>query len=155
MGQSACSCRDELDSSAHWREKPGGGGGLHLGTRMSFSGGVAFSGSDVLSSLRAFTPTGGSALGIGDSALLSEAGTMGSFSATSNILRSSMSPLQITEARHLWSSCTALQSTPGDILEWTAHLWPMPLSLQPTPLNNLVLPWSLLEKQPLSPSFDD
>ena len=89
VGQSACSSGGELDSSAHRREKPGDGSDLHLGTRMSFSGGVASSGFDALSSLRAVTPTGGSTLGIGDSALPSEAGATGSFSATSSISRSS------------------------------------------------------------------
>ena len=51
MGQSACSGGGESDSSAHETENPGGGSGLHLGTRVSSSGGVAPSGSSTLTSV--------------------------------------------------------------------------------------------------------
>ena len=113
----------ESDSSAYGKEKPGGGGVLHLGTRVSSSGCVASSGSNAFGSLGAVIPTSGSALGISNSAVPSEVGATGSFSTTSNISRSSRSPLWITEVRHLWSSYTALQSTHRGIPEWTAHLW--------------------------------
>ena len=69
MGQSAHSGGGESDLSAHGREKPGGGSGLHLGTRVSSSGGVASSGSSALGSLGAVTLTSGSALSIGNGAL--------------------------------------------------------------------------------------
>ena len=89
MGQPVCSGGGESDLSDDRREKPGGGSGLHLGTRMSSSGGVASSGSNVLNSLGPVTLTGWSALGISYGALPSEVGAMGSFSATSSISRSS------------------------------------------------------------------
>ena len=39
--QLTCSGGDESDSLAHEREKPGGGGGLHLGMSASTSGEMA------------------------------------------------------------------------------------------------------------------
>ena len=90
MGQSACFSGSESDSSAHGREKPGDGGGLSLGTRASSSSGAASYGSDVLGSLGTVTLTGGSALGISNSALPSEVGATGSLSATSSIWGSSI-----------------------------------------------------------------
>ena len=121
MGQPAYSSGGKSDSSAHKREKLWGGSGLYLGTRVSSSGCAASPGSQVLGSLGVVTLIGGSALGISDNALPSEAGAIGSFSTTSSIPRSSRLPLWITKARHPHSSCTALQSTPGGIPEWMAH----------------------------------
>ena len=117
IGQSACCGRGEPDSSTHEREKPGGASGLHLGTRVSSSGGAAPPGSDAVGSLGVGTPTGGSAVGVSNGVLPLEVGAMGSLLATSNILRLTRSQLSITEVRYLWSSCTALQSIPGGILE--------------------------------------
>ena len=121
IGQSTCSSGGESDSSAHKREKPGGGSGLHLHTRTCSSGGVASPSSDVLGSLGAVTSTSGSSLGIGGSALPSVVGALWSFSATSNISTSSILPLWITEVRHSWSSYNAPQNTTGGIPEWTVH----------------------------------
>ena len=66
----------DSDSIAHEREKPGRCSGLNA-----------------LSPLGAVTLTTGSALGISDGTLHAEAGVTWSFSATSNILRSTRSPL--------------------------------------------------------------
>ena len=74
MSQSASS-GGELDLSTHKRKKPWGTGGLHLGTRASSSGGATPSGSDVVGSLGAGKPTGGSALGISNGSPPLEAGT--------------------------------------------------------------------------------
>ena len=121
MDQSAFSGGGESDSSTHEREKPGVAGGLCLDTRASSSGGAASSGSDVVGSPGVVTPTSGSTLGIDNNALSLEVGAIGSFLATSNIWRSSRSPLSIMEVRYLWSSCTAPQSIPRDNPEWTVH----------------------------------
>ena len=97
MGQSTCSSGVELDLSAHERKTPGGTSGLCLGKRVSCSGGVVSSGSDVVGSLGVVTLTDGSTLGIGNGTLPLEVGAMGTLSATSNILRSTRLPLSITE----------------------------------------------------------
>ena len=57
-------------------KKPGGCGGLFLGTRASSSGGVVSSGSNALRSLGAVTPTSGSTMGIGDGAPHAETGSL-------------------------------------------------------------------------------
>ena len=68
----------------------------------------------------------------------------------SNMLRSSRSPFSCRVLRQLQSSCTALQSIPGGIPEWTADLWigpwPVPPILHATPLKNLEFPGTHLRR---------
>ena len=115
--------RGEPDSSAHKRVNPAGASGLLIGTRAKSLGFPASSGSKAVGLLGGGTPTDSSTVGTSTEALSAGARVMGSFFTTSNMLRSSRSPLSSRAVRQLWSSCTALQSSSGGIPEWTAHLW--------------------------------
>ena len=93
MGQSASFRGSRLDSTAHERVNLRGASGLHLSTRANTSGCAASFSSEAVCSLGAGTLTGSSTLGLGDEALSVGAEVMGSFLTTSNMLRSSRSPL--------------------------------------------------------------
>ena len=89
---------------------------------------AASSGSEAGCSLEAGRSIGSSSLGLdfssGDEALcVGTGGVMGSFSTTSSMVRSNRLPFSSRGARHLWSSWTALHSTPGGILDCVVHLW--------------------------------
>ena len=126
--------------------KSQGGSGLHLGTRVSSSGGAASSGSDVFRSLGVVTPTVASTLGISNSALSLEEGAQGpephpTFQGQSGC----------HSEFWRWATCEVpdlLCRSPPQA-SWNRQCifgepWPMSLSLQPAPLNNPKLPWSLL-----------
>ena len=74
----------------------------------------------------------------------------------SNISRSNRLPLSSRGAQHLWSSCPALQSTPGAFwIRW--HIcegpWPASLFLHVTPLcNPRLIESPLREDSPFAPT---
>ena len=148
-GQSACSEGGELDSTAHKRVKPRGAGGLFLGTRANCSGCAAFSGSDAVSSLGMGTLTGPS----GNKKVLSSgARVIGSFNATSSMLRFNRSPC----SSRGWASCGAflpLQRASLGVfqIEWHTSGWPWPVPpfLHTAPIDNLEFPGTPLGEDSL------
>ena len=120
-GKSASSKGDGLESSANGLVNPGGAGGSLLSMRANSPGWAVFTGSEAGWSSGASMSVGSSSLGSdfssGDKALsIGTEGGMGSFCATSSMVRSNRLPFLSRRARHLWSSPTALHGTLGVFL---------------------------------------
>ena len=133
----------EPDSCTHKRVNPGGGSGLHLGTRVTSSSGAASSGSKVAGLLGVGPLLSGSTLGVGNGAFPLEAGATVSFLATSNILRSTWSPLSITWGGIYRALVLLCRASPGAF--WKEQCtsggpWTVPLFLCATLLDNLEFP---------------
>ena len=160
IGQFACSGGGESDSSAHKREKPGEGGGLHLGTRANSSCGVASPGSEALCFTRGgytdwwFHP-GASVMG---ALPLEVRGTCTPFQSHVAFLGQAdyhWSELwrQGTHAKFLHCSTEHSQGTSQNRQHIFVEPWPKSLSIQPTKHNNPELPWNLLgEGNPFPPA---
>ena len=143
MGQPACSGGDGSDSSAHKRERPGGGDGLHLGTRAISSGGVTSHSSEALSLLGVIALISGSIWEISYGALPSEAGAIGPSQPHLLFLGQAdcHSELQRQGTHEVPTLlCTAPPGASQNRQCIFVEPWPKPLSLQPAPCNNPELP---------------
>ena len=146
LGQSACSGGGELVSSTHKRVKLGGISGLLLGVRAKSSGCVASSGSNAVGSS-------------GNKALSSGAGVIGSFIATSNMLRFNRSPIS-SRGQGICRGPVLLCRASLGVFQNEQHTsgepWPVPPFLHATPLDNLEFPGTPLGEDSLfTPTHPD
>ena len=123
-GQTTSCKGSRLDSSTHEQVNPGGAGGHLLHTRTNSSEWAASSGSEVGNLSGAGRLIGSFILDSGDKApSVVTGGATGSLFAMSSISSSNRFPFSTRGMRHLWSSCTALHSTPGGIPDLMSYLW--------------------------------